>query len=89
MIIAAVRDCQCYNSYEPEATTLATRMATTAPQLELFNSQKDNWNSWSRRFKQWLTLSSYATGEGSEAKHRGAFWEFNLTFNLQINIRQH
>ena len=62
-------------------------MATTAPQLEPFNSRKD-WNSWSRRFKQWLTLSSYATGEGSEAKQRAASCTYidSSTFKLLCSL---
>ena len=42
----------------------------TAPLLETFNSSKDDWNVWSRRFEQWLTLSSYSTGDDAAAKKR-------------------
>ena len=50
-------------------TILATRMATpSTPVLEPFNSSKDDWNTWSRRFGQWLTLSSYSTGDDEPAK---------------------
>ena len=73
---------------EPVATTLVTRMATTAPQLEPFNSRKDDWNSWSRRFKQWLTLSSYSTSEGSEVKQQAAFCTYidSSTFKLLCSL---
>ena len=84
MIVSAI----ITNISEPVATKLATRMATTAPQLEPFNSRKDDWNSWSRRFKQWLTLSSYSTGEGSEAKQRAAFCTYidSSTFKLLCSL---
>ena len=63
-------------------------MANIAPQLEPFDSQKDDWNSWSRRFKQWLTLSSYATDEGSKAKQRAAFCTYidPSTFKLLCSL---
>ena len=63
-------------------------MATTAPQLEPFNSRKDDWNSWSRRFKQWLTLSTYATGDDAEAKKRAAFCTYidSATFKLLCSL---
>ena len=52
--------------------TLAMRMAT-APLLEMFNSSKDDWNAWSRRFGQLLTLSSYSTSDDTAAKKLAAF----------------
>ena len=63
-------------------------MATTTPQLEAFNSRKDDWNSWSRRFKQWLTLSNYATGDDAEAKKRVAFCTYidSATFKLLCSL---
>ena len=63
------------------------RMATTTPQLGAFNSRKDDWNSWSRRLKQWLMLSSYAIGDDAEAKKRAAFCTYidSATFKLLCN----
>ena len=64
------------------------RMAATTPQLEAFNSRKDDWNSWSRRFKQWLTLSTYATGDDAEEKKRAAFCTYidSATFKLLCSL---
>ena len=46
---------------------LATRMATSIS-IEPFNASKVEWDSWSRRFDQWLQISPFATGEqGSNA----------------------
>ena len=59
-------------------------MATTPPALEPFNTSKDDWNAWSRRFEQWLSLSSYSTGENADAKKRAAFCTYidSATFKL-------
>ena len=55
-------------------TILVTRMATpSTPLLEPFNSSKDDWNAWSRRFEQQLALSSYFTGNDAPAKKCAAF----------------
>ena len=66
---------------------MATRMAT-APLLESFNSNRDDWNAWSRRFEQWLTLSTYSTGEDAEAKKRAAFCTYidTTTFKLLCSL---
>ena len=60
----------------------------TAPMLEPFNSSKDNWNAWSRRFEQWLTLSSYSTGDDAAAKKRAAFCTYidSATFKLLCSL---
>ena len=38
--------------------------------IKPFDSSKDEWNSWSRRFDQWLKISPYAEGEGETAKNK-------------------
>ena len=70
-------------------TILATRMATpSTPVLEPFNSSKDDWNTWSRRFEQWLTLSSYSTGDDEPAKKHAAFCTYvdSATFKLLCSL---
>ena len=53
-------------------------------QIELFDSRKDEWDSWSRRFDQWLSISPYATGDDADNKKRAAFCTFigSETFKL-------
>ena len=60
----------------------------TAPLLETFNSSKDDWNTWSRRFEQWLTLSSYSTGDDAAAKKCAAFCTYidSATFKLLCSL---
>ena len=60
----------------------------TAPPINTFDSRTDDWNSWSRRFEQWLTLSPYATGEGSETKQRAALCTYidSSTFKLLCSL---
>ena len=60
----------------------------TAPPINTFDSRTDDWNSWSRRFEQWLTLSPYVTGEGSEAKQRAALCTYidSSTFKLLCSL---
>ena len=60
----------------------------TAPPINTFDSRTDDWNSWSRRFEQWLTLSPYATGEGSEAKQCAALCTYidSSTFKLLCSL---
>ena len=41
----------------------------TALLLKPMRTIKNNWNMWSRRFEQWLTLSSYSTGDNAAAKN--------------------
>ena len=43
------------------------------PQFENFNPFKEQWDSWIRRFDQWLLLSSFSTGENATVKKRAAF----------------
>ena len=43
------------------------------PQFENFNPSKEQWDSWIRRFDQWLLLSSFSTGENADKKKRAAF----------------
>ena len=43
------------------------------PQFENFNPPKEQWDSWIRRFDQWLLLSSFSTGENADIKKRAAF----------------
>ena len=63
-------------------------MATAPPALEPFNSSKDDWNAWSRRFEQWLSLSSYSTGENTDDKKRAAFCMYidSATFKLLCSL---
>ena len=42
-------------------------------QIEMFDPKKDEWDSWSCRFDQWLSISPYATGENADTKKRAAF----------------
>ena len=70
-------------------TILATRMATpSTPLLEPFNSSKDDWNAWSRRFEQWVMLSSYSTGDDAPTKKRAAFCTYidSATFKLLCSL---
>ena len=55
-----------------------------SPQFETFNPSKEQWNSWSRRFDQWLLLSSFSGGDNAEAKKRAAFCTYSgsETFTL-------
>jgi len=41
--------------------------------MEKFDSKRDEWDSWSRRFDQWLSISPYATGDNSADKKRAVF----------------
>ena len=60
----------------------------TAPLLEPFHSNRDDWNAWSRRFEQWLTLSTYSTGEDTEVKKHAAFCTYidTATFKLLCSL---
>ena len=60
----------------------------TAPPMNSFNSRTADWNSWSRRFEQWLTLSPYGEGDGSEAKQRAALCTYidSATFTLLCSL---
>jgi len=42
-------------------------------QMEKFDAKRDEWDSWSRRFDQWLSISSYATGDNAADKKRAVF----------------
>ena len=57
-------------------------------QIELFDSRKDKWDSWSRRFDQWLSISPYATGDDADNKKRAAFCTFigSETFKLLCTL---
>ena len=48
----------------------------TLPPIEPFDPSTVEWNSWSRRFDQWLKISPYAEGEDSADKTRAAFCTF-------------
>ena len=63
------------------------RMASQG-QIELFDSRKDKWDSWSRRFDQWLSISPYATGDEADNKKRAAFCTFidSETFKLLCTL---
>ena len=63
------------------------RMAT-APPINTFDLRIDDWNLWSRFFEQWLTLSPYTTGEGSEAKQCAALCTYidSSTFKLPCSL---
>ena len=58
------------------------------PQFENFNPSKEQWDSWSRRFDQWLLLSSFSTGENADAKKRAAFCTYigSETFTLLCSL---
>ena len=60
----------------------------TSPQFETFNPSKEQWNSWSRRFDQWLLLSSFSGGYNAEAKKRAAFCTYigSETFTLLCSL---
>ena len=66
---------------------LATRMATSS-QMEMFDSRRDDWDSWSRRFDQWLSMSPYAAGDDADTKKRAAFCTFvgSETFKLLCTL---
>jgi len=66
---------------------IGMRMAT-APLIYTFNSRTDDWNLWSRRFKQWLTLSPYAMGDNAEAKQHAALCTYidSPTFKLLCSL---
>ena len=57
-------------------------------QIELFDSRKYEWDSWSRRFDQWLSISPYATGDDADNKKRAAFCTFigSETFKLLCTL---
>ena len=63
------------------------RMASQG-QIELFHSRKDEWDSWSGRFDQWLSMGSYATGGNADNKKRAAFCTFigSETFKLLCTL---
>ena len=58
------------------------------PQFENFNPSREQWDSWSRRFDQWLLLSSFSTGENADAKKRAAFCTYigSETFTLLCSL---
>jgi len=66
---------------------LVMRM-TTAPAMKSFDSRTDHWNLWSRCLKQWLTLSPYSEGDGSEAKQCAALSTYidYATFKLLCGL---
>ena len=45
-------------------------------QMKMFDFRKDDWDSWSCCFDQWLSISSYATGDDATTKKRAAFCTF-------------
>ena len=57
-------------------------------QIELFNSRKDEWDSWNRRFDQWLSISPYATGDDADNRKHAAFCTFidSETFKLLCTL---
>ena len=57
-------------------------------QIELFDSRKDEWDAWSRRFDQWLSISPYAAGDDANDKKRAAFCTFigSETFKLLCTL---
>ena len=57
-------------------------------QIELFDSRKDEWDAWNRRFDQWLSISPYATGDDANNKKRAAFCTFigSETFKLLCTL---
>jgi len=63
-------------------------MASAPPQFDTFNPAKDEWNSWSRRFEQWLLLSPFFTGDDAEAKKRAALCTYvgSSTFKLLCSL---
>ena len=63
-------------------------MVATTPPPESLNSNRDDWNVWSRRFEQWLTLSTYSTSEDAAAKKRAAPCTYidTTTFKLLCSV---
>ena len=59
-----------------------------SPQFETFNPSKEQWNSWSRHFDQWLLLSPFSTGENADMKKRAAFCTYigSKTFTLLCSL---
>jgi len=53
-------------------------------QFDTFNLTKDEWNTWSHRFKQWLLLSPFSSGKDAETKKQAAFCTYvgSSTFKL-------
>ena len=63
-------------------------MASSTPQFDTFNPSKDEWNSWSRRFEQWLLLSPFSAGDDADAKKRAALCTYvdSSTFKLLCSL---
>ena len=57
-------------------------------QIKFFDSSKDEWDSWSRRFDQWLSISPYVTGDDADNKKCAAFCTFigSETFKLLCTL---
>ena len=70
------------------ATSTGFIIKRASPQFETFNPCKEQWNSWSRRFDQWLLLSSFSGGDNAEAKKRAAFCTYigSETFTLLCSL---
>ena len=68
-------------------TYLATKMATSIS-TEQFDASKVEWDPWSRRFNQWLKISTYAEGEHPTDKMQAAFCTFieSDTFKLLYSL---
>ena len=56
-------------------TFLATRIPTSIS-IEPFDISKVEWDLWSRRFDQWLKISTYSEGKHATDKMRAAFCIF-------------
>ena len=63
-------------------------MASAPPQFDTFNPAKDEWNSWSCRFEQWLLLSPFSTGNDAEAKKQAALCTYvgSSTFKFLCSL---
>ena len=81
-----------YNTIQPSATTTGNEHGILFQMANLhfktFNPSKEQWDSWSRRFEQWLLLSSFSVGENAEAKKRAAFSTYvgSETFSLLCSL---
>ena len=64
-----------YTRLHTATTFLATRMPTSIS-IEPFDVSKLEWDSWSRRFDQWLKISTYTEGKHATDKIQAAFCTF-------------
>jgi len=58
------------------------------PQFDTFRPAKDEWNSWIRRFKQWLLISLFSEGKNAETKKQATLCTYvgSSTFKLLCSL---